>query len=599
MTVPLLCLLPPCVAAWFAGSMLACAYLVTASRGATTKGACSLRRAHCLSVGAAMFYGITGHCQLFLCCVFPLQERLEAAERAGAGEEERYQHTTAELHEQLEQQAGELVECQHRCVHSGHKRCCCSHSQSATPSICMSPRTDSAYLRLCRSCQQAVQAGRSVVSCSLALACLPHMSVVGLLPYLFITALCRIANLKEELEASKQRLENEQENEAQLARRAQQLEQEAAAAGQQLQQAGVDASSFPAAAVALPEGAAAPAAFPVGWSTGAAPQQAEAAAPTVVEAPKTTRAGRWAALLGSVDEEASAASAAGQQQQSSSQVVPPLPLQQLQQQHEGAAPGAPGHAAYEALDMTAVRKHVEDMAAQYVAGLRKAEAELQAVRSVWQQAEDELAAMRSSPRTSPRTSNNNDRAGSRTASPRVSVTGADSSAPAGAADAAAGPARVMTPNGKVAASDFDLVRAPSPAIAPQVTVSGSSHAGADAEHSVATFVVELPSPRFGGGHVGNFPKGHPRATSSNAPNSHGRAPPAAAAAAVERTEAEQYASEALHCLQRAAAEGASAGKTRVCVRMVPEAAASDSSYSSASSWDEAGSVGSCSSERAA
>lgn len=43
-----------------------------------------------------------------------LQERLEAAERAGAGEEERYQHTTAELHEQLEQQASELVECQHR-----------------------------------------------------------------------------------------------------------------------------------------------------------------------------------------------------------------------------------------------------------------------------------------------------------------------------------------------------------------------------------------------------------------------------------------------------------------------------------------------------
>lgn len=443
-----------------------------------------------------------------------------------------------------------------------------------------------------RLSRPAVQSCLAVWHLHACLTCLLWVSC----PTSFITALCRIANLKEELEASKQRLENEQENEAQLARRAQQLEQEAAAAGQQLQQAGVDASSFPAAAVALPEGAAA---FPVGWSTGAAPQQAEAAAPTVVEAPKTGRAGRWAALLGSVDEKASAASASGQQQQSSSQVVTPLQLQQLQQQqHEEAAPGAAGHAAYEALDMTAVRKHVEDMAAQYVAGLRKAEAELQAVRSVWQQAEDELAAMRSSPRTSPRTSNNNDRAGSRTASPRVSVTGADSSAPAGAADAAPGPARVMTPNGKVAASDFDLVRAPPPATAPQVTVSGSSHAGADAEHSMATFVVELPSPRFGGGHVGNFPEGHPRATNSNAPNSHGRAPPPAAAA-VERTEAEQYASEALQCLQRAAAEGASAGKTRVRVRMVPEPAASDSSYSSASSWDEAGSVGSCSSERAA
>jgi hypothetical protein len=161
----------------------------------------------------------------------------------------------------------------------------------------------------------------------------------------------------------------------------------------------------------------------------------------------------------------------------------------------------------------------------------------------------------------------------------------------------------MTPSGKVAASDFDLVRAPSPANAPQVMVSGSSHAGADAEHGMAAFVVELPSPRFGGGHVGNFPEGHPAAATngsssisnssggSSAPNGQSRA-----SAAVERTEAEQYAIEAEMCRQRAAAEGA---KTRVRVRMVPEPAASDSSYSSASSWDEAGSVRSCSSDRVA
>jgi hypothetical protein len=87
-----------------------------------------------------------------------LQERLEAAERAGAGEEERYQHTTAELHEQLEQQASELVECQHRCVCSGHKRRCSSLT-AHTAHLSMSKRTDSQHLCPCCSCQQGVRAG--------------------------------------------------------------------------------------------------------------------------------------------------------------------------------------------------------------------------------------------------------------------------------------------------------------------------------------------------------------------------------------------------------------------------------------------------------
>lgn len=210
----------------------------------------------------------------------------------------------------------------------------------------------------------------------------------------------------------------------------------------------------------------------------------------------------------------------------------------LQPQQEAVGAASAAAASYEALDMTAVRKHVEDMAAQYVAGLRKAEAELQVVRSVWQQAEDELAAMRSSPRNS----NDGSRAG---ASPRGSLGGANG---AGAAEAAQpGSPRLMTASGKVAPDDFNLVRGV-PAGVPQ-TVSGSSHAGAEAEHGMPAYVVELPSPRFGGGHVGNFPEGYQGAAAAATPS---RVPVVAA----ERTEAEQYAQEAQQSRQRAAAQGA-------------------------------------------
>jgi chaperonin cofactor prefoldin len=67
----------------------------------------------CDCAGAAVDVEHTHYAEVEASLEF-LQERLEAAERAGAGEEERYQHTTAELHDQLEQQASELVECQHR-----------------------------------------------------------------------------------------------------------------------------------------------------------------------------------------------------------------------------------------------------------------------------------------------------------------------------------------------------------------------------------------------------------------------------------------------------------------------------------------------------
>jgi hypothetical protein len=307
-------------------------------------------------------------------------------------------------------------------------------------------------------------------------------------------AACRIANLKEELEASRQRLEDEQEHEAQLARRAQELEAEAAAAGRQLQQAGVDVSDFPATALALPEEAAAsvsagavaaPAAaeFPAGWSAGQA-------VPVAAESSQAEGTGRWASLLGAVDEQSvpALASASGADR---ANLVPALQL--AQQQQESAAAG------YDALDMSAVRKHVEEMAAQYVAGLRKAEAELQVVRSVWQQAEDELAAMRSSPRGSSD--------GGRTGSPRLTASPRTSAA--GAAADAPGSPRLMTASGKVAPHDFELMLA-APAAAPQV-VSGSSHAGAEAEHGLNEAIaveVKLPSPRFGGGHVGNLPEGY-------------------------------------------------------------------------------------------
>ena len=394
---------------------------------------------------------------------------------------------------------------------------------------------------------------------------------------------CRIANLKEELEASRQRLEDEQQNEAQLARRAQALEEEAKAAGRQLQQVGVDASDFPSAAVALPEGADAAAAFPVGWSTPAAPAAQEVLAQAAAAA--TGGRSRWAALMGSADD--LSPSQQQQQQQARSAVEP-----------QGAPSGAPaGPAAYEALDLSAVTKHVEEMAAQYVEKLSLAEAEVAMVRSVWKQAEDDLAALRSSPRTSSADGG----------SPRTRDAPAAAEAP--------GSPRLMTADGRVGRQDFELLRVP-PGTAPQ-DVSGSSHAAAETEHGTGeriAFAIELPSPVFGGGPTGRFgeaPGSSGREADSGvreaaAAAQSPRGVPVVAAAAATGVQAapgaERYtaAVEQMAALQRAAqvALSSSSPSARVRVRMVPEAAAAaaaaDSSFSSAnSSRDDAGSDGSC------
>lgn len=406
---------------------------------------------------------------------------------------------------------------------------------------------------------------------------------------------CRIANLKEELEASRQRLEDEQQNEAQLARRAQALEEEAKAAGRQLQQAGVDATDFPSAAVALPESAAdAQQAFPVGWGAAAATQAVAApamqqAAPT--EAVAAKHRSRWAALLGSVDEQ----ELTGAQDVAAGAAA------------AAAGPSGPGY------DMSAVTKHVEEMAAQYVEKLTRAEAELQCVRSVWQRADDDLAEMRSS------------------SSPRVSTDGSQAGAAAAAAAAAGeapGSPRFMTASGRVGRQDFELMRL-APEGAPQ-GVAGSSYAAAEAEHGLAepiAFAIELPAPSFGGGHVGNFPAGYrgpqqPRRGGGSYSQSDSsregataaqsqRGVAVVAASAVDSTPvapqpapgAERYtaAVNAFAALQRAAQQAAasSSPQARVSVRMVPETAASDSSYSSNySSQEETGSEGSCNTDLA-
>jgi len=62
--------------------------------------------------------------------------------------------------------------------------------------------------------------------------------------------------------------------------------------------------------------------------------------------------------------------------------------------------GAPCRAG--GADMSYVRKHVEEMAKQYVQRLSVAEEELKAVGSVWQQAGEELTALRKQQGGSPR-----------------------------------------------------------------------------------------------------------------------------------------------------------------------------------------------------
>jgi hypothetical protein len=286
-----------------------------------------------------------------------LQERLAAAEAAGATESEEYERSTAELHQQLEAQASKLVASQ-----------------------------------------------------------------------------LRIATLKEELEQSKKRLEDEQDHEQQLLQRALQLEAEAEAAGrtveemQQMQEEAAAATAEAAAAAArlqdkqqqLPE--------------------AEGRGPAV----QSVKTSHFAlALAESAAEKAVDASEALTSAEEDQQRTHALPLlgydhatqQQLQKQHNdladleaeqllqqldavlelsgagGSRPssrtasptgstGGSGTRRPKTPDMALVRKHVEEMAKQYVKRLAVAEEELKAVRTVWQQAEAELAALRKQQPTS-------------------------------------------------------------------------------------------------------------------------------------------------------------------------------------------------------
>jgi hypothetical protein len=282
-----------------------------------------------------------------------LQERLAAAEAAGATESEEYERSTAELHQQLEAQASKLVASQ-----------------------------------------------------------------------------LRIATLNEELEQSKKRLEDEQDHEQQLLQRALQLEAEAEAAGrtveemQQMQEHEAAAASAEAAAAAER------------LQDKQQMQLVDAEAPAV----QTVKTSHFALALaeaaagkGAVDLSDALASA----DESNTQRPSALPLlgydhatqQQLQKQHHDLADleaeqllqqldavlelsGAGGSRASSRTasptgctggssarrprtpDMALVRKHVEEMAKQYVKRLAVAEEELKAVRTVWQQAEAELAALR-------------------------------------------------------------------------------------------------------------------------------------------------------------------------------------------------------------
>jgi hypothetical protein len=376
-----------------------------------------------------------------------LQERLEAAEQAGVGEEERYQHTTAELHEQLQAQASQLVECQHR-----------------------------------------------------------------------------IANLKDELEASRQRLQDEQDNEAALCKRAQALEAEAAAAGQQLQRAGVDAAGFPGkplpeplvAAAAAAQSAAAAAVAADGSCAAALRVAAVSSSEQEVASP--SRRSRWAAML---EQDGPAAPASAQPQEMSrfvSEAATGRGMQPAAAAADASDVASTAAAAPPPLpDMAAVRRHVEEMAAQYVEKLSVAEAELQAVRTVWQQAEGELAALRLHSSSSPR------------GSPRAVNTGGGGSGGGGnhSMSAPSSPrGQLVVAAASLSSGDWELMARLPPSDASQ-RVSGSSHAGADADHGTAALDIELPSPRFGpGGHVGAFPQGDERGSGGNG----GRAPPVVSSA---------------------------------------------------------------------
>lgn len=341
----------------------------------------------------------------------------------------------------------------------------------------------------------------------------------------------RIAALKDELEESRRRLEDEQTHEAELAQRALQLEAEAEAAGRSVADFEVDLAGSAVVtfdtprATFLPEAAGTAAAAAAAGNTSA--DLTKAAAETV----------HLAEAL---------ASAVGEQQQ---QLVvqhgelASLEAEQLLQQLDavlsssGDSSSRPVSRSSSSrasspvgIDMAVVRKHVEEMAKQYVKRLSAAEEELRAVKTVWQQAEQELAALRRqqgqlqqpqdvedgrqqqqqqveddkdfllvrrSPSLSDLVSPDSDAGGAAaaaTASDRaaeeLAADGSDSTASSTNSSSVVGELSLTGP------AMHELVQL-APVNAPQ-HVSGSSHAAADAEHGMSgQILVELPTPVFG------------------------------------------------------------------------------------------------------
>jgi hypothetical protein len=280
-----------------------------------------------------------------------LQERLAAAAAAGATESEEYERSTAELHQQLEAQASKLVASQ-----------------------------------------------------------------------------LRIATLKEELEQSKKRLEDEQDHEQQLLQRALQLEAEAEATGRTVEEMQQKQEE---AAAATAEAAAAAERLQVKQQQPAV--QSVKTSHFALALAETSASNAAAGKAAGIDLSQVLASADDDQQRPAA-----LPLlgydhatqQQLQKQHDdladleaeqllqqldavlelsgaggsrpssrtasptGSTGGSSSTRRPKTPDMALVRKHVEEMAKQYVKRLAVAEEELKAVHTVWQQAEAELAALR-------------------------------------------------------------------------------------------------------------------------------------------------------------------------------------------------------------
>lgn len=292
----------------------------------------------------------------------------------------------------------------------------------------------------------------------------------------------RIATLKEELAASKQRMEDEQLVEAELAEKARQLEAEAAAAGSQLGEPAL---------------------------TDAMLQHIQENPLTINEQIIDSKQQQQQQAQGLVREDGLAPENEALAKLEAQQLLSQLDT--VLQQSTGVAAtdsntNTAGDAAAAGFDMSVVRQHVEEMAKQYVRRLAEAEEELRAVRTVWQQAEAELAALR---RQQQINSSNGGRR-SPTYERRSPRSSADSrSESAGTVDLSSlrsevNPAVILENQGPgLNPADDDAILEIStiaPVFAPE-QVSGTSHAAADAEHAMPDEMVllDLPTPVFGAG----------------------------------------------------------------------------------------------------